>query len=87
MRAVLRAMDARVTIVDERVDVAVGDGPDAAAPAAVTAVRASARDVLLPAKARHAVATLAGMHLDGRFVDEFHVGTAFWSRANKKALS
>src|SRR5206468_12094996 len=36
--AVFRAVNARVTVIDQRVDVAVGDGKDAATAAAVAAV-------------------------------------------------
>ena len=70
--AALRAVDAREAVVDQRVDVAVGDGVDAAAAAAVAAVGAAARHVLLAAERRDAVAAVAGDHLDGRFVDELH---------------
>src|SRR5574343_1928050 len=37
---------AGVAVIDQRVDVAIGDGVDAAAPAAVAAVGAAHRDVL-----------------------------------------
>src|SRR5437667_295294 len=66
------AVDAREAVIDERVDVAVGARPDAAAAAAVAAVRAAIADVFLAAEGRGAVAALAGVHLDLRFVDEFH---------------
>jgi hypothetical protein len=71
-RAVVRAVDAREAVVDERVDVAIGARPDAAAAAAVAAVGAAARHVLLAAKRGRAVAALAGVDFDLRFVDEFH---------------
>ena len=71
--AVLGAVDAREAVVDQRVDVAVGPRPDAAAAAAVAAVGPAVPDVLLAAKVRGAVAALAGVHLDLRFVDELHV--------------
>ena len=45
--AALRAMDARVAVVDQGVDVAVGNRIDAAAASAVAAVRTAARYVLL----------------------------------------
>ena len=71
--AALRAMDARIAIVDQRVDVAIGDGVDAAAASAVAAVGPAARDVLLAAERCDAVAAVAGDDLDRRFVEEFHV--------------
>src|SRR5438132_314719 len=40
------AMDSRIAIIDERVDVSVGDRPDAAASAAVAAIGSAARHVL-----------------------------------------
>src|SRR3989442_4174712 len=70
--AVLRTVDARETVVDQRVDVAVGARPYAAAAAAVAAVGAAARHVLLAPERSGAVAALAGVHLDLRFVDELH---------------
>jgi hypothetical protein len=73
--AVLGAVDAREAVVDQGVDVAVGDRPDAAAAAAVAARGAAARHEFLAPERGAAVAALAGMHLDFRFVDEFHLGT------------
>ena len=70
--AALRAEQPRVAILDQRVDVAVGDDEDAAAAPAVAAVRAAARDVLLAPERHRAVAAVAGVHLDHRFVDELH---------------
>ena len=75
--AALRAMDAREAVVDQRVDVAIGDGEDAAAAAAVAAVGSAARHVLLAPERRGAVAAVAGDHLDVRFVDEFHDASSF----------
>ncbi len=62
--AALRAMDAREAVVDQRVDVAVGDRVDAAAAAAVAAVGAAARHVFLAPERRRAVAAVAGDDLD-----------------------
>src|SRR5437773_8071131 len=70
--AVPRAVNAREAILDEGIDVSVGDRIDAAAAAAVPAVRPSARYVLFAPEAHDAVAALAGVDLDARFVDEFH---------------
>ncbi len=63
----------RVAVVDQGIDVAVGNGPDAAAAAAVAAVGTAAGHELLPAEARSAVAAIAGDHLDHRLVEEFHL--------------
>ncbi len=72
MFAVLRAVQARIAVVDQRIDVAIGDGVDGAATAAVAAVGAAERNEFFAAKARNAIATLAGNDFDGCFVDEFH---------------
>jgi hypothetical protein len=58
--------------VDQGVEVLVGDQPDAAAIAAVTAVGATERDELLAAETDAAIATVAGVDGDLGFVDEFH---------------
>ena len=74
--AVLRAEHPGKAVLDQRVDVAVGQRPDAAALAAVAAIRAAHRDELLAPERGGAVAALAGDHVDSGFVDEFHaVGT------------
>src|SRR5207247_1571470 len=70
--AVPRAVNAREAILDEGIDVSIGDRIDAAAAAAVPAVRPSARYVLFAPEAHDAVAAIAGVDLDARFVDEFH---------------
>src|SRR6185369_10874184 len=70
--AVLRAMDARVAVFDEGIDVAIRDRDDAAAAAAVAAVGPAARNVLLAAEGRRAVAAVAGDDVDVDFVDESH---------------
>src|SRR4029079_1209951 len=51
---VLRAVDARIAIVDQRVDVAIGEHEDAAAAAAVSTVGAAAGYELLAPEARNA---------------------------------
>jgi hypothetical protein len=58
--AVARLVPARVAVVDQRVDVAVGQRPDAAATAAVAAVGAAEGDELLAPEAHAAGATVAG---------------------------
>src|SRR5262249_51007244 len=65
------AVYARVAVVDERIDVLVGNRVDAAAAATVTAVGTAARHVFLAPEARATVATLAGVDFDDRFVDKF----------------
>jgi hypothetical protein len=60
MLAVLRAEQPRVAIVDQGVDVAIGNGVNAAATPAVAAVRPAARNELLAPKARDAIAAVAG---------------------------
>ena len=70
--AVLRPVDPREAVVDQRVDVAIGDGVDAAAAAAVAPVGPAVRHVLLAPEARRPLAAVAGDDFDLRFVDEFH---------------
>jgi len=69
---VLGAVDAREAVIDQRIDVAVGARPDAAAAAAVAARGPAARHELLAPERGAAVAALARVHFDLRFVDEFH---------------
>ncbi len=70
--AVARFVAARVTEVDQRVEVAVALRVDAAAPAAVAAVRPAERQELLAPKAHATGAAVAGRDIDGGFVDELH---------------
>jgi hypothetical protein len=70
--AVLGAVQARIAVVDQRVDVAVCHGVDGAAASAVAAVRAASGNEFFAAKARHAIAAFAGDDFDGGFVYEFH---------------
>src|SRR5437660_193028 len=70
--AVPSVVNAREAIFDEGIDVPVGDRVDAAAAAAVPAIGPSARHVLFAPEAHDAVAAVAGVDLDARFVDEFH---------------
>jgi hypothetical protein len=63
---------AGVAVLHQGVDVAVGQRPDAAALAAVAAVRAAHGDEFLPAEGHGAVATAAGGDVDQDFIDEFH---------------
>src|SRR5690606_4182475 len=70
--AIAGAMQPRVAVVDQGIDVAVGHGLDAAAPAAVAAVGPALGNEFFAAKARHAIAALASNDFDGGFVYEFH---------------
>src|SRR5439155_20234714 len=70
--AVLGAVDACVTVIDQRIDVAIGDCVDAAAASAVAAVGPAPGHVLLTSKRDRAIAAVPGDHLDDGFVDEFH---------------
>ena len=69
---ILGAVYAREAKVDERVDVAIGVRPDAAAAPAVTTIRAAARNVFLAPERHSTITALAGDHFDTRFVNEFH---------------
>src|SRR5690606_36965453 len=73
--AVLAALGAEqllVAEVDQGVEVLVGDQPDAAAIAAVAAIRPAQRNELLAAEAHAAVAAVAGGDGDLSFVDQLH---------------
>jgi hypothetical protein len=72
--AVRRLEGAPVAEVGQRVESLVRDEVDAAAVAAVTAVRAPERDELLATEAHHAAPAVAGLDLDRGFVDELHGG-------------
>ena len=69
---VFGTVDARVAVVDQRIEIAVGHRPHAAAAPAVAAARSAPRHVLLAPERGGAVAAFAGVHLDFRLVDEFH---------------
>ena len=69
--AVARQVLLRVTVVDQRVDVAVGDRVRYR-PAAVAAVRPAERDEFLAAHRRTAIASVSGDDFDSCFVNELH---------------
>ena len=71
--AVTGAVDALEAVFDQGVDIAVRNGMDAAAVAAVAAVRPAARDEFLAPERGDAVPALAGMDLKSDFVDEFQI--------------
>ena len=66
------ALDAKI---GQRVDAGGGTQVDAAAVAAVAAVRAAQRHELLAPETGAAAAAVAGLHLQRGFIDEFHGGT------------
>ena len=61
-----------VAIVDQGVQALDGLHPDAAAIAAVAAIRAAILDVLLPAKGHGAAASVAGLDVHLALVEKFH---------------
>ncbi len=68
------AEDARIAVVDQGIEVAVGDSDHAAAVSAVAAAGAAARDVFFAPERGRAVSALAGDDFDTGFVKEFHGG-------------
>src|SRR5690606_29989914 len=72
MLAVAGLVAAGIAIVDEGVDVPVGNREHAAATAPIAPVRSPLRDELLAPERHDAVAALAGQHFDSGFVDELH---------------
>ena len=71
-----RAYSLPVAEVEQRRQPLVDDEDDAAAVAAVAARRARPGDELLAPERDRAVAAVAGLHADRRFVDEVHGGSA-----------
>src|SRR5699024_8499831 len=61
-----------VAEVDQGVEILIGLQPDAAAVAAVTAIRSALGNELLPPETHAAIAALAGGYGDFGFVYEFH---------------
>ena len=70
--AIFGAVNPRVAVVNQGVDIAVGNRNHTAAASAVTAVGAAFRHKFFAPKRRHAAAAVAGLDLDARFVNEFH---------------
>ena len=66
---------ARIAIVHQGVDVAVGYRPHAAAAAAVAAVWTALGNEFFAAKARNAIAAFAALNFNAGFVNEFHLKT------------
>ena len=75
--ALLRPKVLRVAEIDQRVQVLHRLEHDVAALAAVAAIWATKRDVLLAAECDHAVAAVTGAQMDFRFVEKLH---RFWSQ-------
>src|SRR6185312_1478544 len=61
-----------VAIVDEGVEIVLGDDDDVSALAAVAAVRAAELDELLAAKAHRAAPAIAALQVDFALVEKFH---------------
>jgi hypothetical protein len=70
--AVPGAVHAGKTVIDQRIDVAVGNRENTAAAASVPSRRAAPGNVFLAAKACGSVSTFSGHHLDYRFIYVFH---------------
>src|SRR5690606_9191232 len=71
------AMQACVTEIDQRVDIAIGNGIDTAPASAVTAVGTALGNRLLAPTARGAIAAFSGHDFDVGFVDDLHGSTTF----------
>ncbi len=61
-----------IAVIDQRVEVLDGLGPDVSASAAVTAVRAAILNELLAAKRDAAVSALARLNIDLGLVEKSH---------------
>ena len=88
-RAAAAALGAKPPLhaeVRERVDALARDEIDAAAVAAVAAVRAAARDELLAPKAHAAAAAGTGLDANVGFIDEFHDGSTRELKRKSPAL-
>ena len=70
--AVARLVAAGVAVVDQGVDVAVSDHVDVPASPAVAPVGAAEGNEFLATEADASAATVAGGHINGGFIDEFH---------------
>jgi hypothetical protein len=61
-----------VAVVDERIDVLVGQRPDTAATPAIAAIGAAEGDELFAPEAHAPGPAVSGGHIDQGFVDELH---------------
>jgi hypothetical protein len=78
-------MNAVKAILDQRIDVAIGYGKNAAAAAAIAAVRAATRDEFLAPETRDAVPAFSGVDFDVGFVDKFHIQTILATATQRKS--
>jgi hypothetical protein len=72
--AVSRFMTAGKAVVNQGIDVPVGDCPDAATAAAIAAIGAAPRNEFFAAKRHDAIAPIAGNDFNVCFVNELHGG-------------
>ena len=70
--AVARFVAAGIAVVDQGVDVAIGHDIDVTASPAIAAVGAAEGDEFLATEADATAAAVAGGHIDGGFINEFH---------------
>src|SRR5690606_15367486 len=66
------AMQPGIAVINQRINIAVGDHVDACAAPAVATIRAAARNILFAAKTGSAIAALAGNDFNDGFVYKFH---------------
>jgi hypothetical protein len=70
--AVARCVAACVAEVDERVEIAIGQRPNATAPATIASIRPAKGDELLAAEADASGTAVAGNDVNDDLVDELH---------------
>src|SRR5690606_26292833 len=70
--AITRLVTAGIAVVDQGVDVAVGDHEDMPAPSTIAAVGAAEGNEFFATEADATAAAIAGGHVYGGFIDEFH---------------
>jgi hypothetical protein len=63
---------ARVAVIDESIDIAIGDDINRTAASAVASAGAAVRFVFFAPECGCAVTTIPGVHPDGCFIDKFH---------------
>jgi hypothetical protein len=72
------------TVIEERIDIAIGDCNHTTAGSTISTVRAPARHKFLTTKAHRAIAALAGMNFNARFVEELHVAMVLTANSKQK---
>ncbi len=70
--AMLGTEDAGIAIVDQGIEIAVGNGPDTASPATIATIRPTTRHIFLAPERGRTITPVAGDHLDFSFVKKFH---------------